>query len=186
MERYVRKPVEVEAEQYFDGKEISEIYINFPLLFEMYDITDFENQKKYFYVSNCNGKNWLSVEKFNNGKRDIIPFEHTLGNNYSYIRKIKFDIDDPLVQIYLEEFDLDWPIPHTYLRGSDEIVKNSDWIVKEDGVVKVYSSEDFENKFDKDSHIDFYDSYLEKYTQMYKCLAEDIEVFSAEFRKNNL
>jgi hypothetical protein len=143
----------------------------------MTDVTDFENPKKYFYVSNCGSKKWLSVELDENGNRDSVSFERWHGNRTD--NKV-IDIDNPLVQIYLEEFDLDWPIPHAYLRGSAEIVKNSDWIVKEDGVVKVYSNNNFESKFQRSAHLnDFYD-------QMYKCLSEDREALSAEFRKNNL
>ena len=177
MEKYIRKPVEVEAEQYFDGKEMPEIYINYPLIFTMTDVTDFENPKKYFYVSNCGGKKWLSVEVGEDGKRYSVSFERWFGNRID--NKI-IDINDPLVQIYLEEFDLDWPLPHAYLKRLSELVKNSDWIVKENGVVKIYSNKDFKNKFQRpDSHLEFYD-------QMYKCLSEDREAFSADFRKDNL
>lgn len=185
MEKYIRKPVEVEAEQYFDGKEMPEIYINYPLIFTMTDVTDFENPKKYFYVSNCGAKNWLSIEVGEDGKRYSESFERWYDSTGSYqyndhTDAKSFEIDDPLVQIYLEEFDLDWPLPHAYLKGLSELVKNSDWIVKKDGVVKIYSDKDFKNKFQRpDSHLEFYD-------QMYKCLSEDREAFSAEFRKDNL
>jgi hypothetical protein len=173
MEKYIRKPVEVEAEQYFNGKEMEEVFIIYPIIFTMTD----SNAKKYFYISNCDAKKWLSIEKQEDGKRVSYPFDHWYGN---CTETIHFDIDNPLVQMYLEEFNLDWPIPHAYLKESAININNSDWIVKEDGRIRVYSNENFEKKFKKqDSHVEFYD-------QMYKCLAEDREAFSAEFRKDNL
>lgn len=145
MEKYVRKPVEVEAEQYFNGKEIKGVNITHPEIIYSLD-------GRLFYLSHCDAKDWLSIEKVkkeDGEKYYSFPF---------YMYEVKsgkrelVDVDSNLAQLYLSIFNLDWPVPYAWVvdkKGKSITVKNGSWVVFESEDVYVYNNEDFLKKFEK-------------------------------------
>lgn len=123
MAKYNRKNLSVEAEQYFHGKECKGVKVTVPEIL-------FSRDGTYFYVTHTDGRDWLSVDKKEDGKYDALPFafyEVKSGERKS------LDSHPELVKLYLDAFQIKPPQPYARIdRGAAKEsieVQEGDWIV---------------------------------------------------------
>lgn len=107
MPKFRKKPVVVEAEQYFHGRPCKGVKVTNPEVV-------YSANGKYFYITHTPlmAKDWLSIEKADSGKYEALPFafyEVKSGNREPVTP------EHPLVKLYLEVFDLGYPKPYAWV-----------------------------------------------------------------------
>lgn len=127
MPKFRKKPVIIEAEQYFHDKPAKGVKITQPEIIH-------SANGKYFYVSHTPkmATDWLSKEKNGEGKYESLPFA---------FYEVKSGLREPvtpnntLVKLYLECFDLGNPKPYAWVetihKGQTVKVEEGDWIIPE-------------------------------------------------------
>jgi hypothetical protein len=132
MPKFIRKPVEIEAEQYFHGKPCQGVKVTNPEVI-------FSLSGKHFYVTHCNPmpRDWLSLEKKDDGLYEALPF--AFYEVKSGERQPVSESNAQLVKLYTEVFQLGQPVPYAWIetihKGQTVQVQEGDWIIPEpDGV----------------------------------------------------
>lgn len=129
MPKFRKKPIIIEAEQYLVGQPCKGVKVTNPEII-------FSRDKKHFYVSHTDARNWLSTEPMENGKYDALPF--AFYEVKSGERELA-DEDSDLVKLYLKVFDLKKPSPYAWVETihKDQRVQivDGDWVIPEpDGI----------------------------------------------------
>ena len=144
MPKFRKKPVIVEAEQYFHGKPCKGVKVTNPEI--VYSLSG-----KHFYISHTDARDWLSIEKNSEGKYEALPFamyEVKSGNREPVTP------DNPLVKLYLECFQLKYPEPYAWVetihKGQTVAIKEGDWVLPEPDGIHFYPCKPdiFENTYE--------------------------------------
>ena len=143
MAKFKTIPEIVDAVQ-FDGQDMEGLRINRPEIIYSLD-------KKFFYRTNCNARDWLSIEKNENGKYDAMPF--AFYSVKSHPDREPATDDHALSKLYLEIFRLKDDGPYAFIdkKGSkDAQVNIGDWVITDhDGRIYRMNDKDFHSHFEE-------------------------------------
>ncbi len=143
MAQYKRIPEIVDAVQ-FTGQDIEGLRINRPEIIYSLD-------KRLFYLTNCDARDWLSIEKEENGKYKALPF--AFYSVKSHPEREAATEDHPLSKLYLEVFRLKSDGPYAFLdkKGVEsKQVKIGDWVITDQsGKMYRLSNDEFNIQFEK-------------------------------------
>ena len=143
MAKYRKRPVIIEAEQYFVGKPCTGVKVTNPEIIYSYD-------DKLFYITHCGSTEWLSVEP-KEGKYKAYPFafyEIKSGKREPIQNKLE------LVDLYMDLFDLKYPKAYAWVEtihdGQTVEVKDGDFIIPESDGIHYYpcKPEEFANNYE--------------------------------------
>lgn len=119
--KYTKKPVEIEAVQ-FIGQDVEGVRVNHPEIIRSID-------EKLFYITGCDARDWLSVDKKEDGKYEALPFmEYEVKSSK---KRELANLEHPLVKLYMECFGFTELKTSAYidtLEGTME-VKLNDWVI---------------------------------------------------------
>ncbi len=129
MGKFVKKPVIVEAEQYFHGKPCKGVKVTNPEII-------FSIDGKLFYTSHTDSRDWLSVEKGEDGKHIAYPFfcyEIKSGD------RVPIEKRPDLIDLYIKCFEVEYPKPYAWVetihKGQTVEVQEGEWVIAEpDGI----------------------------------------------------
>jgi len=142
MIKYRKLPVEVEAEQFFFGKEIDGVKVTSPQIIHSLD-------EKLFYVTHTDAKDWLSKEKVQKEyeeipKYDSLPF--SFWNVKSGRKEFINAENEHLVKLYVDLYKIKYPKPYAWIetihQGQTVTIENGDWVIKEPESDKLYPCKD--------------------------------------------
>lgn len=137
--KYLRKQSTIEAEQFL-GQEIAGIrVIKNEIIYSL--------DKKHFYPSNVDAKNWLSVEKVKGADGDKYEsYAFAFYEFKSHPEREELNTNNKhLVDLYCEIFSLKQPSVIAYV--DNQKVNYGDWIVREEVGVRIYTDELFRQVF---------------------------------------
>lgn len=145
MKKLNPKNKNIEAFQYLFGRKHELITVNEPEII-------FSLDGKMFYVTNCDARDWLTLEKIKGEDGEKYQaYSFSMWSVKSNPERVKASERNDLVELYCGLFKIEKPVEYAFVIGKDsqrQKIKNTDWLVFENGRNFVLTNDEVQNNYE--------------------------------------